>query len=277
MKWRMGFPVVVAAVLLGYACVAQAGCGPDRVDVGGYKLWMQTAGKGKLTVVFVSGVSDDSSVWKDIEPVIREHHKVRTVVYDRAGLGKSDPKPGDYHLMDEVAAVKTALAKCGVSGPMVLVAHSYGGFISWRMAAADFAVKGLVFVDANLGSFFDDAEVARLQARYTPQFEALRQEKPELARLMIPLMEAYPETVKRVRVVDIPPKLPVIDIVAEKTWVDTPDELTAMRKAHADFVAASPAREAVFAKGSGHYVMRDRPDLVIAAIDRMVEKVKGQK
>jgi hypothetical protein len=47
-----------------------------------------------------------------------------------------------------------------------------------------------------------------------------------------------------------------------------------MRRAHADFVAASPTREAVFANGSSHYVMRDRPELVVDAIERMVKRVR---
>jgi hypothetical protein len=68
--------------------------------------------------------------------------------------------------------------------------------------------------------------------------------------------------------------LPVIDIVAENTWADSPEELTAMRQAHAGFVEASPAREALFANGSGHYVMRDRPQLVTEAVERMVKWVR---
>ena len=156
------------------------------------------------------------------------------------------------------------------------MSHSYGGFVSALMAAGDRHVVGMVLVDANLGSFFDKAEVDSILAKYTPQFDAFRKAKPELASVMIPLMEAYPDTAKRVRAVEIPQTLPVIDIVAEKTWADTPEELAAMRRAHADFVAASPAREAVFANGSGHYVMRDRPELVIDAVERMVKRVSAK-
>jgi pimeloyl-ACP methyl ester carboxylesterase len=48
-----------------------------------------------------------------------------------------------------------------------------------------------------------------------------------------------------------------------------------MRRVHADFVAAAPeARELVLARGSGHYVMRDRPEVVLDAVARMVERVR---
>jgi hypothetical protein len=48
-----------------------------------------------------------------------------------------------------------------------------------------------------------------------------------------------------------------------------------MSRVHAAFVAASSARAGVFAAGSGHYVMRDRPDLVIDAIKRVVARVRS--
>jgi predicted lipid-binding transport protein (Tim44 family) len=91
----------------------------------------------------------------------------------------------------------------------------------------------------NLAGFFDDAQHERLLATYRPQFPALEQAAPELARVMIPIIEAYPATVARLRQVDIPPATPTIDIVAERTWVDTPEEVDAIRRAHRDFVAAS--------------------------------------
>jgi pimeloyl-ACP methyl ester carboxylesterase len=274
---RVGMKTGIGFLWLLGACTTYAACGPESVDVGGYRIWMDIAGEGEPTVVFENGGGDDSSVWANIAPQLRRRIGVRTILYDRAGLGKSDPKPGAYNIDDEEVALKRALDSCGVSGPIVLVAHSYGGFVSTLMAASDPRVAGVVFVDANLAEFFDEAEVARLLAKYTPQFDALKRARPDLARVMIPLMQAYPETAKRMREVKFPARLPVIDIVAERTWVDSPDELATMRHVHASFVAASPAREAVFASGSGHYVMRDRPEVVISAVARMVEHLRTGK
>jgi hypothetical protein len=80
---------------------AIADCDGRKVDVGGYALWMQSRGSGTPTVVFESGGGEDSSEWSNIEPVIRERAKVKTVIYDRAGLGKSDPNPRPYRVEDE--------------------------------------------------------------------------------------------------------------------------------------------------------------------------------
>jgi pimeloyl-ACP methyl ester carboxylesterase len=246
------------------------------VDVGGHRIWIQIAGKGEPTVVFESGGGGDASAWADIEPEVRRRIGVRTVVYDRAGLGRSDPTTGPYHIDDEARALQRALDRCGVRGPIVLVAHSYGGFVATLVAANDPRVTGVVLVDANLAGFFDAAEVARLLARFTPEFEALERAKPALARVIIPLLRALPETAERMRAVTYPPSLPTVDIVAEQTWVKSPDEIAAMRRAHAAFVAASPAREVVWADRSGHNVMRDRPDVVIDAVARIVWRARGR-
>jgi hypothetical protein len=46
------------------------------------------------------------------------------------------------------------------------------GFLSEILASEDKQVKGLVLVDANIPSFFDDKEAAVVKARYEPQADA---------------------------------------------------------------------------------------------------------
>jgi pimeloyl-ACP methyl ester carboxylesterase len=269
---------LVLSITLFWCSDAVADCSIGRrVDVGGYALWMRSQGQGTPTVVFESGGGEDSSEWSNIEPAIRERAKVRTVVYDRAGLGKSDPDPRPYRIEDEGTALRRALDHCYIHGPILLVAHSYGGFISEILASVDNRVQGLVLVDANIPSFFDDKEAAVIKARYEPLADALRKDKPDVARVLIPLVQAYPATARHMRDVHIPLNLPIIDITAEHTWVDAPDELAAMRRAHSEFVAASPNRVAIFAEGSGHYVSRDRPDIVIDAVLHLVSETRKQK
>jgi pimeloyl-ACP methyl ester carboxylesterase len=238
-------------------------------------LWSEVRGDGSPTVVFEAGGGEDSSVWAELEPDVRRSEAVQTFVYDRAGLGRSAPTEPPYRIDDEAEALRQELDRHGIAAPVVLVAHSYGGFVATLVAAADERIAGVVLVDANLASFMDDAQLEKLLATYRPQYAALEQAEPELARVMIPLMEAYPATVERLRAVDIPRDIPTIDIVAERTWVETPQEVEAFRRAHAEFVAGSPQRESVFAEGSGHHVMHDRPDLVLDAVARVIAKVRA--
>ena len=107
-------------------------------------------------------------------------------------------------------------------------------------------------------------------ARYRPQYDALRQQAPALAATIVPILEAYPATAERMQRVRLPARLPVVDIYAEHSWAETPESAAAMRRAHIAFAAAGRHRESVYAAGSSHQVMRDRPDIVLAAIARAV-------
>jgi pimeloyl-ACP methyl ester carboxylesterase len=254
------------------------GCATSQVrlvDVGGYRISMHLDGQGAPTIVFISGGSANSSVWASITPEVRRRGEVRTVIYNRAGVGDSEPRPGEYRIDDDATELVRALDACDVHGPIVLVAYAYGGFVATLMAANDPRVAGVVLVDAYPPSFFDAAEIARLMARFEVAYDSLTRENPASARSLIPLLEAYPATAERVREVTFPQSLPTIDIVPDWTWVPTFDEQVALRVAHRSFVEASPAREAKFAKGSFHNVMRDRPEVVIDAIVRMVQRVRG--
>lgn len=248
---------------------AMAACTRDHVDAGGHRIWVDAEGAGKATVVFETGNGNDSSVWAQIAPRIRAAG-ARTFVYDRAGTGRSDAGPKPYSIDDEVRALQSALTICGIDGPIILASHSYGSFISLLMASMDKRVAGLVLVDANIPAFFTEAEVASILAQYRPQYDQLRLQAPELAATMIPMMEAYPATAKRLRTARIPARLPIIDIVAERSWANTPESAAAMRKAHVAFVAHNRFRESVFAAGSTHNVMRDKPDIIVDAISRMI-------
>jgi pimeloyl-ACP methyl ester carboxylesterase len=237
-------------------------------------LWSEVRGDGSPTVVFEAGGGEHSSVWAALEPEVRRREAVRTLVYDRAGLGQSAPTRPPYLIDDEAEALRRELDRHGVAAPVVLVAHSYGGFVAVLVAATDERIAGVVLVDTNIASYWDEARLEKLLATYRAQYRELEEAAPELARAMIPLMEAYPATVERLRGVEIPRDIPTIDIVAERTWIDEPEDVEAFRQAHDDFVAASPQREAVFAWDSGHHVMHDQPEVVMDAISRIVAKVR---
>ena len=97
------------------------------VDLNGYQMYMRTFGKSTPVVIFDSGSGDDSTVWNAILPQISQFSRV--VVYDRAGLGKSDPRPGNNAIssQDSVDALKLMLKKENIKPPYILVGHSRGG------------------------------------------------------------------------------------------------------------------------------------------------------
>src|SRR5690606_12620891 len=74
----------------------------------------------------------------------------RVCLYDRAGLGWSDPAPGARTHHDMVEDLRRLVAARGVQGPIVLVGHSMGGLLARLYARQHPAsVAAVVLVDAS--------------------------------------------------------------------------------------------------------------------------------
>jgi len=145
------------------------------VDIGGgRKMYMECQGKGRPTVVFVSGKKDRAETWSTAldpsgNPVFPSKRAVlpalaqtnRVCAYDRPGTlvatgdgpedfekSRSDPVDQPTTLQDGVDDLHALLKASGERGPYVLVGHSMGGAIS-RLYASKYPedVSGLVLID----------------------------------------------------------------------------------------------------------------------------------
>jgi pimeloyl-ACP methyl ester carboxylesterase len=107
------------------------------------------SGSGEPPVVFVGGAGGLALAW---EPVRRRVAEVtRALAYDRPGYGLSAMRAGPPVTSPRALAAEldALLAAAGVARPVVLVAHSSGGFVARAFASAHRAdVAGLVLVDA---------------------------------------------------------------------------------------------------------------------------------
>jgi pimeloyl-ACP methyl ester carboxylesterase len=124
---------------------------PGRlVDVGGWRLHLNCTGEARSsqpTVILEGGLGDFSVEWSLVQPGVAKFARVCS--YDRAGDGWSDLGPHPRTLRQIVYELHTLLEKGGVTPPLVLVGHSYGGWLV-RLYAATYKadVAGMVLVDA---------------------------------------------------------------------------------------------------------------------------------
>ena len=136
------------------------------VDVGGYRLHINSQGQGGPTVVMESGNGDFSLSWSRVQCEVAKFARVCT--YDRAGLGWSDRSPQPRTAHNLVEDLHTLLARSGVEPPYVLVGHSLGGPLV-RLYAYEHPdqMAGMVLVDpAHEEEFLRAPEaVKRLQSK----------------------------------------------------------------------------------------------------------------
>ena len=151
--------LVVAAVLSSAAAVQQALTVRDRrrypppgllINVDGHPMHLQVRGPDTdgPTVVLEAGMGSFSPNWYWVQQELAS--KIRTVAYDRAGLGWSrrSRQPRDAQAI--AVELRDALSKAGIEPPYVLAGHSFGGLPV--RAFADLypeLTAGLILVDAS--------------------------------------------------------------------------------------------------------------------------------
>jgi pimeloyl-ACP methyl ester carboxylesterase len=114
-----------------------------------------TTNTTNTNIVLVHGTGVDGSSWGKVIPILQNAgHKVIAVQLPL------------HSLSDDIATVKRAIDLIGA--PVILVGHSYGGFVITNAAYNNPSVKGLVYVAAfapnegqSLGNFIDASKLPK--------------------------------------------------------------------------------------------------------------------
>ncbi|HEX6383830.1 MAG TPA: alpha/beta hydrolase [Anaerolineae bacterium] len=156
----------------------------EMVDVGGYRLHLYCMGIGEPTVIIESGMGGPGISWAHIQPEIAK--TTRVCVYDRAGLGWSDPGPQPRTSEVITEELHALLVNAAVPGPYVLVGYSSGGLVT-RLFAYHYPeeVTGMVLIDAAHG---EQLERLQVNAWLLPVLPRLFGVLPLLARSGIPAL-----------------------------------------------------------------------------------------
>jgi pimeloyl-ACP methyl ester carboxylesterase len=275
------------------------------VDVGGYKMHIDCAGQGSPTVVLESGLGETYISWRKVQPQIANFTRVCS--YDRAGLGYSDSSSRSRTSRDIAEELHALLQAAGVAPPYVLVGHSMGGY-DVRLYASLYRneVAGMVLVDAshpnqenrlplelkNLeGTQLREAEFMEFTTPFgiprlldlcdddpVPRaaecnFHTMREDIAELKALR----ESAAQTATTGELGDMP--LAVLSHDPDKPSSELPPDLArptndAWEKMQEELAHLSMRGTQVIAKNSAHYIQMDRPDVVIDAVQRVVEQAR---
>lgn len=265
---------ILAISSIGSTQVLAQASREEKVDVGGYRVFTSQAGSGTPVVVFEAGLGEDMSTWDKVLPTVSEF--AHTLAYDRAGLGKSDPSANPKTVEQMVKELHSVLRAAHVSPPYILVGHSLGGAVV-QLFAHDYPneVAGLVLVDPEDGRLLD-----RLKARL-PKEEWEAREKT-LAQMMAgasPAQTAEIEASKssgKALAAALPvPDVPVVLLTGtlkDPTFPGNPAEQDLKLELHEEFLRSVLRGDHVLAPNSRHYIQEDSPQLVIDAIQKVLNE-----
>lgn len=280
---------------------------PGRlVDIGGYKLHLNCQGQGSPAVILDSGLGDSFISWRKVQPQIARFTRVCS--YDRAGVGYSDSSPRPRTSKDIAEELHTLLKNAAITGPIILVGHSMGGF-NVRVFTSLYRdqVAGMVLVDAShpdqenrfpaalkdmRASWLREAEFLEFTMPFgIPRLIALCDPDPVVraadcnfnaAREAVAEMKGFPESAAQAAATgpfdDLP--LVVLSHDPEKASSDLPADLAkptnaAWEKMQEELAGLSTRGKQTIAKNSAHYIQDDRPDVVIEAVRNVVEEARG--
>jgi pimeloyl-ACP methyl ester carboxylesterase len=253
------------------------------VDVGGYRLAIHCIGEGSPTVVLETGLGAPSEDWA---PVQREIAGLTRVCrFDRAGRGKSDPAPTTPRTCaDMIADLRALLHNAGIPPPYVLVGNSLGG-MNARLYAYQYPgeVAGLVLVD---GSHQD---------QFTCIGEALPEPGPDspdshkgFYRFWAgggwsdpannPDNADFLTSLEQLQAIHSLGDLPMMVLASEAFLREAPTRLEAGPRLHEiwqdlqrDLANLSSNSVYSVVESSGHFIQRDRPEVVVDAIRRVLD------
>lgn len=202
--WRLVILVILAVVTSGIAWLMAR---PSMIPIGSGRIAARIRGTGRPAVVFEAGLNGR---FKAYLPLQRRLAKVtRTLTYERAGIGRSDPGPQPRTAEQIARELRVLIGAAGLRSPVVLVCYATGCLYTLVFAHEyPSETAAIVFIDPMTPSFEQ-----RMQKAPSAQRRAAEARLSPGARLE---QAAMPRTLAEVAKVWPLPKVPCIVVTALK-------------------------------------------------------------
>jgi pimeloyl-ACP methyl ester carboxylesterase len=283
------FYLLLVGLLINTSIFSQS---EKLVQVGNHKLFIRETGdkKSKVTVVFESGAGGTSQDWSGVIALLPLN--IRTISYDRAGLGKSEAGTKPQTMAQNVLELHELLKKAKIKGPFIFVGQSIGGLLA-RLYTQRYPrdVQGVVLVDpthesAVLGSMKYGGWV-RLREKADGKSIPAPQLKDSLSAGYDPSADYMAEEFQAIYSDNelqgqALGRRPLVVLAAgiRKQPPGTPDdqwnELRAERDQQIESLAELSENSTFLVDAkSGHLIHRDNPQIVADAINMVIESIKS--
>lgn len=217
-------------------------------------------GAGRTAVVFESGLGDTLESWEKVQPAIAEGC-ARTFAYNRAGYPGSTAVAGVRDARTVVEELRHELKSHGVYPPYVLVGHSLGGlYMQYFARRYPDEIAGVVLVDS---THWNQQLLTGLPNRSD------RRSTVMLFMSLIARRELDSSALAGEQVRSSPPARPIPTIVLSSTAAmrgETPATRAQAARLQDEIAADFPGARHERIEGSGHYIQKDRPEVVIRSV-----------
>ncbi len=263
------------------------------VDIGYHKLFVSFTGdrNAKFTVLFEAGGGGSSKDWEKVRAILPSN--IRTLAYDRAGLGKSEAGPLLRTMTQEVFELHQLLESAKIEGPFILVGQSIGGLLV-RLYAGQYGknVAGLVLVDPThessvlgsirygglvrlrekaIGAEIPEPQLAEKECpRYDPDADYMAEEFQKIYLSNV----KNPQPFKDIPLVVIcAGKRNQIPGTTDEQWNELRTERDNQIR---DLTKLSNNSKFILDPRSGHLIHYDNPEIVAKAIEMVIGSIQSK-
>lgn len=259
------------------ASVGDSFTGTKKIQVDGHSVNVSCSGRawghGPL-IMLMAGGGEGLDNMAPLQKSLSK--KSRVCSYDRLGEGESDQPEGPQSINDAGKLLTSVLDRLAGNRPVVLAGHSLGGHIAARYAPDhQDRIKGLVLLDATIPTL--TADISRTIPQSATGMPAeLRAGAIAGNEGQNPEQLVVPDG--RVRSAG---RIPVEILKHESQYAEVPQYGPALErmwtKGQYKWAKLSHRSHVSTAKGSGHYIHVDRPDLAIKAIQKVTARAAHQR
>ncbi|RKR13065.1 pimeloyl-ACP methyl ester carboxylesterase [Maribacter vaceletii] len=233
----------------------------NMVDVGDYNLFAESFGEGNHTLVFESGLGDNYESWYKLLGLSESN---QVIAYNRAGYEPSDVANNDRNIIQLAEDLHQVIISKSENEKVILVGHSLGGaVIRYYAVQHPEMVEALLFVDPS----HEDFEVVTQVAEDAGVAFFMENGSPEAANEYAQIIENF-EILENLTTL---PDVPTIVLTSIKDRLEVPENAQHWIEVHATLGEGVSDFTHLITEDSGHYIQIEEPQLVIDAINALLD------